>query len=182
MQARNIKPDSFHCTIYAIKALQAGFGNEFTAVEKLHKKHWGNREYAGWSIAYILTRYYNWNAYLIINEQSEEYDRCVRNFNNRREYYVWRQPDIKLEKLFIMGKDEEKINGLLSENEFGWGFSYQGIHTWITRFAKLKECRWDGAPGKDFDYCDDCSPLFITHDFSYYTDYISHVVVFPPKK
>ena len=60
MHARNTKPDSFHCTIYGIKALQAGFGDEFDRLQQLHKKHYGNHEHAGWSIAYLLTRYYNW--------------------------------------------------------------------------------------------------------------------------
>ena len=53
--------------------------------------------------------------------------------------------------MYILDKDDEKINELLSQNEFGWGFSNQGIHNWITRFTTLKECMWDGAPCKKYN-------------------------------
>lgn len=182
MKDRNLKPDSFHCTIYAIKALEAGFGDEFERLETLHKKHYSKHEHAGWSLAYLLVKYYNWNAYLIINDISNEYNRCTRNFKTEKKYYVWRQPDIPLTDMFDAWKDRDKILNLVNQHEFGWGFSNQGIHTWITRHDRVKECRWEGAPGKKYDHCDGCLYLFKEHYFMDYTDYFSHVVVFPPKK
>lgn len=182
MKNRNLKPDSFHCTIYAIKALQAGFGDNFDDLEKLHKKHYGNHEHAGWSIAYLLVKYYNWKAYLIINDISNEFERCTRNFKTQKKYYVWRQPDIPLTDMFDTWKDKEEILRLVNQHEFGWGFSNQGIHTWITRYDRVKECRWEGAPGRKYDHCNGCLYLFREHYFMDYTDYFSHIVVFPPKK
>jgi len=181
MQALNIRPDSFHCTIYAIKALQAGMGDNFEKLIKLHQQRWGNREFAGWSVAYILIEYFDWKACLIIDEYSEEYKRCTSNFETRKQYYVWRQPSIKLKQMYKIGIDNRQIDSMLNQNEFGWGFSNQGIHTWITRHKELKECRWEGAPAKKYDICDNCSPLFKRHQFLEFKDYFSHVVVFPPK-
>jgi hypothetical protein len=181
MKSLKIKPDSFHCTIYAVKALEAGMGDEFKRLVKLHNKYWGNREFAGWSVAYLLSTYFNWKAYLIVDEYVPEYKQCSNNYRNRKCYDVWRQPDIKLEKIYVLGKDDLLIDSLLNKNEFGWGFSNQGIHTWITRFNMLKECRWEGAPSIKYDYCENCCPLFKIHHFLEFKDYGSHVVVFPPK-
>lgn len=176
----NKEPDSLHCTIYAIKALKSGFGDEFSKIEQLHKKIWNKHEYAGWSIAYILTKYYNWKAYLFISSNSNEYNRCLRNFNKSKKYYVWKQPNIKIEKIYDVDKDKQKIDSLLNKNEFGWGFSEQGWHTWITRYNKLKECNWQGVPAKVYNTGE--MPLFITTNFLDYKDYNSHIIVFPPKK
>lgn len=176
IKKRGQKADSSHCTIYAIWALEAGFGDDFENIVAKHKAKWGKREFAGWSIGYILTTYYKWKAYLFISEFSDEYNRCVKNFNSSKTYYVWKQPSIKIENMYIFGKNDSLMLDLLNKNEFGWGFSYQGIHTWITRFYEIKECIWSGAPSKDFG----SSLLFATHSFSNLGGYNSHIVVFPP--
>ena len=176
---RAVKPDSMHCTIYAIEALKAGFGNEFKQIEKHHKQIWKKREYAGWSIAYILTEKYNWKAYLVLSNQSKEYKACLRNYKKDGKYHVWYQPDIKIEKVFNIDKDKIAIDSLLSMNEFGWGFSEQGWHTWITRHKQLKECNWLGVPAKMYNNGE--KPLFISTKFTEFTDYNSHIIVFPPK-
>jgi hypothetical protein len=181
MKLLKIKPDSFHCTIYAIKALEVGMGNDFEKLVKLHKQHWGNREFAGWSVAYLLTTYFDWKAYLILDEYAPEFKQCSNNFKNRKCYDVWRQPDIKIEKMYVLDQDNQSIDSILNQNEFGWGFSNQGIHTWITRFNTLKECRWEGAPSIKYDYCENCCPLFKIHYFLEFKDYGSHVIVFPTK-
>ncbi len=173
------RPDSMHCTIYAIKALEAGFGNDFEQIEKKHKQIWKNREYAGWSIAYILTKHYNWKAYLFISNTSTEYNACFRNFKNDSTYHVWKQPNIKIEKIFDVDKDTTTIDSLLNKNEFGWGFSEQGWHTWFTRYKQLKECNWAGVPAKRYN--NGGKPLFITTKFTEFKYYNSHIVVFPPK-
>jgi len=173
--------DSMHCTIYAIKALQAGFGDTFKEIEAYHRQIWNDREYAGWSIGYILTKYYNWKAYLFISNISEEYTRCRKKFTADKTYYVWKQPDIPIEQIFDFDKEQDAIDSLLNLHEFGWGFSYQGIHTWITRFDTLKECNWMGVPCSKYSSPNE-KPLFIATKFTEFLDYNSHVIIFPPKK
>ncbi len=179
-------PDSLtatahHCTSYAIEALKAGFEGTFPKIDSLHKKHYRDHEYAGWSIAYVLCQYYGWKAYLYISPHSAEYHQCQKVFQQKKAYPVWKQPDVPLEAMYVMGEQDSLFQSLLTENEFGWGFSYQGWHTWFTRFDMLKECYWGGAPAAAYDPYQQ-RPLFIQTPFRTYHDYDSHVVCFPPKK
>ena len=178
-EKNNGKLDSMHCTLYAVKALEAGFGKEFENIKKRHIDIWNDREYAGWSLGYILTKYYNWKAYLFISEYSDEYKNCIRNFKKDKKYHVWKQPNIPIEKIFNIHNDQIKIDSLLKLNEFGWGFSNQGWHTWFTRFNYLKECNWQGAPSKKYDLVKS-GPLFSKTKFIDYYDYNSHIIIFPP--
>ncbi len=175
---KNITPDSMHCTIYAIEALKAGMDSSFYKLDEFHRQIWNEREYAGWSVAHILTKHFNWKAYLILSKDSHEYEKCLNSYNTRKEYSVWKQPNIKIEQLLDFENEKTKIDSLLSLNEFGWGFSDQGWHTWITRFNVLKECNWIGVPSKNID----SNILFKSTKFTDYYDYGSHIVVFPPKK
>ncbi|MEM7102741.1 MAG: hypothetical protein AAF502_06350 [Bacteroidota bacterium] len=174
------KPDSMHCTIYADRALKVGLEDQFDRLETTHRRIWKQREHAGWSVGYILVKEHNWKAYLVLDKASGEYDHCMNAYQRNKSYPVWRQPDIPLEAVFVKGEDNIKIQELLLENEFGWGFSEQGIHTWITRFDVLKECNWSGAPGKAFETSS--KPLFIKTPFLEFNDYLSHVIIFPPKE
>ncbi len=175
------KPDSMHCTIYAVEAVKAGLDSNFYKLKKIHKQIWGNREYAGWSIGYILVKEFDWSAYLILNDNYVNYKSCLRNYKNYKKYNVWKQPNIPLVALYNMQDDREEIDSLLKSHEFGWGFSEQGWHTWITRYDTLKECRWEGVPSlKLYNGYD--APLFKNTKFIEFYDYDSHVVIFPPKK
>lgn len=174
------KADSMHCTIYAVEALMAGFGKRFDTLEKSHRRVWKEREHAGWSIAYLLVEEWNWKAYLVLDSNSAEFAQCSSAFRRQTSYPVWKQPDIPLEGMFIRGIDDSLIVQLLDGNEFGWGFSHQGIHTWITRFRNLKECNWGAAPGMEFELFS--GALFKETPFLDYHDYASHVIVFPPPK
>lgn len=174
-----IKADSMHCTIYAFEALSAGLDSNIKTLEKHHIKIWKDREHAGWSVARILVNEFNWKAYIFISENSNEYKRCVKNFKSDSLYWVWKQPDIPLSGFYNFDKDQNKIDTILLKNEFGWGFSDQGYHTWVTRFDTLKECNWSGTPGSKFDQHG--IPLFKKTKFTSYTDYTSHIIVFPPK-
>lgn len=176
-----VKPDSMHCTLYAVEALKAGMGDQFPLLEAAHKEIWGNREYAGWSIGYLLVEKFGWEAVLIIDSHSPEFRQCEKAFRNRKVYPVWRQPDIPLTDRWIIGESDSLIQDQLAQHEFGWGFSRQGYHTWFTRFEELKECNWWGAPGRKWEVYAGNKPLFLTTPFSVYQDYLSHVIVFPPK-
>jgi len=178
-QLKDEKPDSMHCTIYAIEALKAGFGSDFLRLDHEHKKIWKQREYAGWSIAYLLTRDFGWTAYLFLDKDSKEYDRCIKNFKEDGKYHVWKQPNIPIKEVFDMEEDQQNINELLENHEFGWGFSEQGWHTWVTRFNVLKECYWAGSPSAKYG---ENKPLFLKTNFIDYHDYSSHIIVVPPKK
>lgn len=182
LEKNNIKLDSMHCTIFAVKALEAGFGKEFETIKKHHIDIWNNREHAGWSLGYILTKFYNWKAYLFISKYSDEYDICLKNYKRDKKYHVWKQPNIPIEGILDVDEDKDKINSLLKLNEFGWGgFSNQGgWHTWITRFDYLKECNWLGAPSEKYNL-DNSIPLFLKTKFTDYYDYNSHIIIFPPK-
>lgn len=172
------KGDSMHCTIYAVEALKSGMGESFKELEQSHRRIWNNREYAGWSIGYLLVKEWKWRAYLIIDRESEEFDHCLKSYRSKKEYPVWRQPNIPLSEMLIKGEDDLLIHELLIKNEFGWGFSHQGVHTWITRFDELKECNWLGSPSKAYEIWP--TPLFLRTPFLKYNDYASHVVIFPP--
>lgn len=128
----------------------------------------------------MLVREWGWSAYLVLDSLSEEFDHCLRAYERNQSYPVWRQPDIPLEDVFILGQEEAEIQALLEAHEFGWGFSQQGIHTWITRFDTLKECNWWGAPAAQLDQSGS-APLFLKTAFLEYRDYASHVLIFPPK-
>ena len=153
MDTLNIKPEMYHCMVYIMKALKSGLGDNYKKLQQ----------------------------YLFLRSSSEEYNRCVKNFNKNKTYFVWKQPDIKLEKIFFFEKDEDKMNKLLSQHKFGWGFSHQGIHNWITRFTVLKECMWEGAPCAKYNASNN-QYLFKATKFTEFNDYESHVIVFPPKK
>lgn len=174
------KPDSLHCTLYAVKALEAGMDSNYRELQNYHKKIWKNREFAGWSVGYILTKYYNWRAYLVVSNYSTEAKDCRKNFKKDKKYHVWKQPDIPVEEIYDFENDHVKIDSLLKLNEFGWGFSKQGWHTWITRFDTLKECNWLGAPSLKHD--DFSMDLFSKTKFTEYQDFRSHILIFPPKK
>ena len=178
--SKNEQVDSMHCTIYAVEALKAGLEKDYKFLENYHKKIWKNREYAGWSVAYILTKYFNWKAYLITSKESKEYNSAITNFKKDQKYHVWKQPNIPIEKVYNFEQNKEQIDSLLNLNEFGWGFSDQGWHTWITRFNTLKECNWAGSPSKKYTNTD--PDLFISTNFTEYYDYSTHIVAFPPKK
>ncbi|MBN2890580.1 MAG: hypothetical protein JXL97_01820 [Bacteroidales bacterium] len=172
--------DSMHCTIYAVEALKAGLDTNFDKLQLIHEKIWNNREFAGWSIGYILVTEFGWSAYLILSDFYQSYDVCMKNYKLYKKYDVWRQPDIPIVQVFNFYDDRIKIDSLLKENEFGWGFSDQGMHTWITRFDTLKECRWEGVPSKFLSH-EYAAPLFKSTKFIEFYDYASHVVIFPPK-
>ncbi len=173
-------PDSLHCTLYAYEGLKAGLDStQLTKLERLHHKIWKNREIAGWSLGYLLVKHFDWNAYLVINPKSVEYKKCLKAYQQRKVYPVWRQPEIPLEALYVQGKDDSLVTSLLQKHQFGWGFSEQGIHTWVTRFEVLKECNWLGVPSKKYTESYD-KPLFVATKFDQFADYHSHVIVFPP--
>ena len=180
LEQRGIRRDSMDCTIYAMEAIRAGFGPDFPQFEAHHKHLWNNLEYAGWSVGYILTAQYDWKAYLILSERSSEYESCLRNFAQDQKYHVWKQPDIPIQEILDFDRDQEQIDSLLSHYEFGWGFSEQGWHTWITRFTELKECYWAGSPSAQYSEQGE-KPLFLATPFTQYYDYASHIVVFPPQ-
>jgi len=182
LKINNPKPDSLHCTLYAFEALKAGLTpDQLTQLDSLHKTIWKDREIAGWSIGYLLVKHFGWQAYLMIRPCSTEYDQCVKHYSKYKSYPVWKQPDIPLKNVFTIGEDDSLINHLLLQNEFSWGFSYQGYHTWITRYAQLKECIWSGSPSITYQESGHDEPLFESTDFNNYYDFNSHVVVVPQK-
>lgn len=170
--------DSMDCTVYSMSGLQAGLDTNYKRFLKLHEAHWKKNDYAGWSVAYILTKHFNWKAVLLISTSSIEYDLCVKNYRRDKKYHVWRQPNIPLERVFDFDAEKTAIDSLLALNEFGWAFSYQGWHTWITRFKELKQCNWSGSPWSKMEE----NELFWSSRVTEYYSYDSHVIVFPPKQ
>jgi hypothetical protein len=177
-------PDSMHCTIYAVAALEAGLGPRWDTLEAAHRKIWKAREHAGWSLGYLLVRDFGWKAWLVIRRDSPEFTTCERAWKASKTYPVWKQPDIALSGFVIKGEQDSVIQTLLLENEFGWGFSHQGIHTWVTRFDTLKECNWYGAPARQFEHPGliQQDQLFTQTRFLDFERFASHVVIFPPKE
>ena len=175
------EPKALHCTHYAIESLKAGLDSNFSKMDQYHKEIWKDREYAGWSVGYILTKHFGWKAYLVVSDLSKEKSYCLKNFEKDKKYNVWYQPDIPLERLYDFEEEKEAIDSLLLQHEYGWGFSNQGWHTWITRFDTLKECYWDGIPSDKLNP-EQLNPLFLKTKFTEFADYHSHILIFPPKK
>jgi hypothetical protein len=183
---RNRLPDSLRIcpldwTHYAIEALRAGLGEtDFAKMDSLHEKIWGKREYAGWSVAYLLTKHFGWTAIAAVYPYSEEFDQVKRTFIQKKAYPVWRQPDITLEALYELPLQANSLNKILKTEAFGWGFSIQGWHTWITHYDELWECNWWGSPSTLYEETG-TKPLFIHTQLTEFTDYDSHVICFPPQ-
>ncbi len=76
----------------------------------------GGAEHAGWSIAYLLTKYYNWKAIIVVSKASLEYNSCIQNFKKDKKYHVWKQPNMSIETLYVLEDDETEIDSLLNEN------------------------------------------------------------------
>jgi len=98
-----------------------------------------------------------------------------------KEYPVWRQPNIKIEDFYILGQDDTEIEELLKKHQFSWGFSEDGIHTWITNYTDLLECHWDGTPAAKYNPNNWLPDLFETTRFIEYKDYDVHIIVVPPE-
>jgi len=177
---RGEKADSMHCTIYAFEALKAGLDTNYQRLEDIHHNVYNGHEHAGWSVGYVLVKYFGWEAYLVLSRHSYEYQRCMKGWK-KKVYPVWKQPDIPLSGKFDFENDSQDIDSLLNLHEFGWGFSEQGWHTWITRFNELKECDWGGSPSRHYDP-DEEGILFKVTKFTEYFDYNSHILIFPPKR
>lgn len=181
MDSLGVETDSLHCTMYAMEALKSGFGDMFDSLDTFHREIWKEREYAGWSIGYLLVKKFGWKAYLVIDSNSVEYERCLKSYKMNSTYPVWHQPKIPLEDIVVIGMNDSIIDKVLESNEFGWGFSYQGYHTWITRYDDLLECNWNGCPSRKYTDSDQ-GDLFKKTPFKDYWDYDSHVIVVPPKR
>lgn len=182
LKKESLKPKVMDCTIYAEACLKGGFlTNEFKQLKKYHNGIWAGKGFAGWSVAHLLTEKFGWKAYAFIRKGAADYNHYLHYFETKKEYPVWKQPNIKIEKFFTFGDDDLEINKLLMKHEFGWGFSNDGIHTWITKFTDLKECHWDGPPAKKYNPNNYLPLLYETTPFVEYYDYGIHIVVFPPK-
>ena len=180
LQRKNLKNIRMDCTIYAEECLRAGFKKDtFNLLKKYHNEIWQGKGFAGWSVAYLLTNEFGWKAYAFINPGAINYNHYTTHFING-EYPVWMQPNTQIIGYFILGEDNEKIESLLSEQEFGWGFSEDGVHTLITNFTDLKECHWDGPPAEKYNRNNSFPVLFETTRFVEFEDYDVHLVVFPP--
>lgn len=176
---QNRKPKKMDCTIYCVECLKAGVNQtSWRRMLDIHQQYWPNKGFAGWSAGYILTHYFGWDAILVMWENAPEKNYYLNHYRAHGEFPVYRQPDIPIDSVFIMPRDNQKITEYLRKRPFGWGFSNQGIHTWITNFNTLRECRWEGAPCGAWDAYG--IPLFRDHPFLHYYDYPVHVVIFPP--
>jgi len=183
LEKDSLKMRRMDCTIYAEDCLKAGFDEDgFRRLKKLHNEIYRGKGFAGWSISYLLTEFFGWKAYAFIKPGAKDYQHYLNHFKNDKEYPVWRQPDTKIEEYYFLGEDNDNIEQLLSENEFGWGFSEDGIHTWITNFEDLKECHWDGPPAEKYNPDKSYPLLFETTRFIEFEDYDVHLVVFPNNK
>jgi hypothetical protein len=191
LAAQGTRPMRLDCTLYAQEILRAGMrAEEYERLRREHNALWPGRGFAGWSVGYLLTTKFGWKAYAIINRSSTYYGYYLHHFRTKKQYPVWKQPNIDIEAHFILGKDDRAIERLLQAHRFGWGFSDGGIHTWITFQTNLKECHWDCGPSRryeipnthDYYRTSDLKhhTLFKTTRFIRFSDYHAHLVVFPP--
>jgi len=194
LRKRGVKPRRIDCTLYAQAILEAGMTSQsYRQLWRGHRAIWKAKGFAGWSVAHLLTRQHGWRAYAFIRRGAPHYHYYMHHFIKRREYPVWKQPNIKLERHFILGKDDRAVEALLERHRFGWGFSDGGIHTWVTRGRDLKECHYDSGPSRRYEIPshhplyrvglqNQREPLFKTTRFVAFKDYRVHLVVFPPAR
>jgi len=179
LKAAGLTPRRLDCTLYAQAILQAGMPRrDYERLRTEHRRIWGARGFAGWSVAYLLTEALGWHAYAIIDPDAPDHGLYMRYFKNRMRYPVWRQPAIRIEGYYISGRDDAAIEALLRQHSFGWGFSEGGIHTWFTQGIDLKECHFDAGPTRRYDV-DLPYRLLETTRFTAFKDYHVHLVVFP---
>lgn len=183
------RPQRLDCTLYAQEILKAGMDRtDYDKLLRGHRRIWKARGFAGWSVGYLLTEEMGWKAYAIISPSASYYHYYMKHFRNDKVYPVWKQPSIRIEEHYVLGKHDRQIEALLKRGRFGWGFSDGGIHTWITSGVDLKECHWDSGPSLRFEiprtHVLDASlkrePFFETTRLIKFTDYGAHLVVFPP--
>jgi hypothetical protein len=192
LRKRGVKPRRIDCTLYAQAVLEAGMpARSYRELWRGHRAIWKARGFAGWSVAHLLTTHHGWRAYAFIRRGAPHYHYYMHHFIKRQEYPVWKQPNIKIERHFTLGRDDRAVEALLKQHRFGWGFSDGGIHTWITSGRDLKECHYDSGPSKRYEIPQGHSlyrvglqgarePLFKTTRFVAFRDYRVHLVVFPP--
>ena len=180
LAAAGLTPKRLDCTLYAQEILKAGMSRrDYDRLRMEHRKLWGDRGFAGWSVAYLLTEKLGWRAYAIIAADAPDAALYLRSFKGRMRYPVWRQPAIRIEGYYVSGRDDRAIEALLRRHAFGWGFSEGGIHTWITQGIDLVECHFDAGPTKRYDL-DLPYRLLETTRFTAFKDYHVHLVAFPP--
>jgi hypothetical protein len=181
---RGQKPQRLDCTLYAQEVLQAGMDPaEYQKLLQGHRRIWGPRGFAGWSVGHLLTTEHGWKAYAIVRPGARYYSYYLKHLR-RGVLPVWKQPSIKIEQHFIVGQHDRAIEALLRRGRLGWGFSDGGIHTWVTSGVDLKECHWDSAPSKALEIpgipAAERQPFFETTRLLNFADYGVHLVVFPP--
>lgn len=182
LSSRNMQKVRMDCTIYCAKVLKAGMGSEeYSNLVNYHDEIWDGKGFAGWSVGHLLVDKFGWKAYAFIEPGANYYHHYLSHFKDKKEYPVWNQPNIKIEKYYILGEDNGEIEELLSKHKFSWGFSEDGIHTWITNYTDLLECHWDGAPAAKYNKYKWYFDLFETTRFIEYKDYDVHIIVVPPR-
>ena len=180
LQSRNLEKIRMDCTIYCQKCLKAGMSSEdYSKLVNYHSELWPGKGFAGWSVGYLLVDRFGWKAYAFIERDADYYYHYLSHFENKKEYPVWNQPNTKIEEFYILGEDNEKIEQLLSEHKFSWGFSEDGIHTWITNYTDLRESHWDGPPAERYNPDNSFPLLFETTRFVEFEDYDVHLIIFP---
>ena len=152
---------------------------EYSKLLKYHNEIWAGKGFAGWSVGHLLVDRFGWKAYAFIESYAKYYHHYLSHFKDKNEYPVYKQPNIKIEAYYMLGKEDDKIEKLLKRVQFSWGFSEDGIHTWITNYQNLLECHWDGVPAARY-YNSYLPDLFETTRFLEYKDHDVHIIVVPP--
>ncbi len=191
LAAKRLRPERLDCTLYAHELLKAGMdAKSHATLLAEHRRIWKGRGFAGWSVAHILTEKLGWKAYAILHRSARYYHFYKKRFVAKRLYPVWKQPDIRIEAHYELGKDDRAIEALLRRGRFGWGFSDGGIHTWVTSDTTLKECHWESGPSRRYEIPEAHplaaglrrEPFFESTRLVEFTDYGAHLVVFPPER
>ncbi len=182
LRKRDMQKVRMDCTIYCAKVLKAGMGSEeYSKLVNYHNAIWSGYGFAGWSVGHLLVDRFGWKAYAFIESGANYHHHYISHFKDKKEYPVWKQPNIKIEAYYSLGEDDAEIEKLLSQHKFSWGFSKDGIHTWITNYANLLECHWDGTPAAKYNVNNWFPDLFETTRFIEYKDYNVHIIVVPPE-
>ncbi|MDD9935565.1 MAG: hypothetical protein OXT09_18285 [Myxococcales bacterium] len=168
------------CTLYAIELLRAGMSErDYRRMVRLHRRIYGQRGFAGWSVAHILTEHFGWTAHVFVRDGDRQ-ERLYRgHFTRHRQYPVWKQPNIRVQSFHVIDRERGAIEAMLRDRRFGWGFSLGGIHTWVTFGTALKEVHFDSGPTRKYDIQADYR-MFETTPFVDFHDYGVHLIAFPP--
>jgi len=168
---------------YCILLLKTGMGQQdFANFVEYYYAFSSSDSFTVYDVGYLLVNRFGWKAYAFISPEAKDFSYYLNSFKYKKEYPIQNQPSIKIEKYYTLGEDDNEIEIFLSNYDFGFGFSENGIHNWITNYNDLLECHSNGSPSKKYHLEITLPNLFETTPLIEYDDHDVHILFIPPNE